>query len=124
MDMAVPAYIDVMQKIRKDIVSGALEPNQKLDSIKTLSERYNVNPNTMQKALVRLEKEGLLKSRRTAGKYITDNSLLIKSVRVTEARRIAEEFAEKMNRLQIQPEELKMLFSEPDLDKIIMQDIE
>lgn len=124
MDMAVPAYINVMQKIKKDIVSGTLEPNQKLDSIKLLSVQYNVNPNTVQKALVSLEKEGLLKSRRTAGKYITDNRLLIKSVRVTEAKKIAEEFAAKMNKLNIEPEELRMLFSEPNFEHITAQNEE
>ena len=76
MDKAIPAYINVMQQIKRDIVSGKLEPNQKLDSIKQLSEKYNINPNTMQKALAILEKEGLLRSRRTAGKYITDNNLI------------------------------------------------
>lgn len=113
--MKAPAYIDIMQKIRKEIISGKLEANQKLDSIKLLSKKYNVNPNTVQKALALLEQEGLLKTKRTAGKYVTDNTLLIKSIKITEAKRLTEEFTEKMNKLKMEENELRMLFFETEL---------
>ena len=119
MEKLVPAYMQIVEKIRKDIVSGVLEPNEKLDSIKTLSQIHNVNPNTMQKALNSLEKEGLLKTKRTAGKFITDNTLLIKSIRIREAKKITDEFVGKLDRLKISPEELKMIFSDVDFDHIV-----
>ena len=99
-----------------------LEPNEKLDSIKTLAQIHNVNPNTMQKALNSLEKEGLLKTKRTAGKFITDNTLLIKSIRIREAMQITDEFVGKLGRLKIEPAELKMIFSDIDFEHIINVD--
>lgn len=115
----VPAYMQVVKKIRKDIVCGVLEPNEKLDSIKTLSKIHNVNPNTMQKALNSLEREGLLKTKRTAGKYITDNTLLIKSIRIREAKQITDDFVGKLDRLKIEPKELKMIFSDVEFEHIV-----
>ena len=119
MELLVPAYMQVVEKMKKDIVSGALEPNQKLDSIKVLSQTHNVNPNTMQKALNSLEKEGLLKTKRTSGKFITDNTLLIRSVRIREAKQLTDEFVGKLDRLKIDPAELQMIFSDADFDHIV-----
>ena len=119
MELLVPAYMQVVEKMRKDIVSGVLEPNQKLDSIKVLSQIHNVNPNTMQKALNSLEKEGLLRTKRTSGKFITDNTLLIRSVRIREAKQVTDEFVGKLDRLKIAPEELQMIFSDADFNHIV-----
>ncbi|QAT44017.1 GntR family transcriptional regulator [Aminipila luticellarii] len=113
METTIPTYIKIMQTIRQEIVSGVLEPDQKMASIKELSGKYHVNPNTVQRALANLEEEGLVKSRRTAGKYVTDNRLLIKSVRCKEARKITEEFLSSLEQLGIHPDELVSLFSEP-----------
>ncbi|WP_312353111.1 GntR family transcriptional regulator [Aminipila sp.] len=113
----IPAYIRIMQTIRQEIFSGELEPNQKMNSIKDLSKKYKVNPNTVQRALANLEEEGLLRSNRTAGKYVTDNKLLIKSIRCKEARKVTEEFISSLENLGIHPDELVKLFSEPEMTK-------
>ncbi len=117
METMIPAYIRIMQTIRQEIFSGELEPNQKMNSIKDLSKKYKVNPNTVQRALANLEEEGLLRSNRTAGKYVTDNKLLIKSIRCKEARKVTEEFISSLENLGIHPDELVKLFSEPEMTK-------
>ncbi|MHC1723408.1 MAG: GntR family transcriptional regulator [Aminipila sp.] len=111
----LPTYIKIMQIIRQEIVSGVLEPNQKIDSIKELAKKYEVNPNTVQRALINLEEEGLLRSNRTAGKYVTDNKLLIKSIRYKEARKVTEQFISNLEHLGIHPDELVRLFAEPEM---------
>lgn len=110
MKTSLPTYIKIMKYIRQEIVSGVLEPNQKIDSIKELSKKYMVNPSTVQRALVKLEHEGLLRSNRTEGKYVTDNKILINSIRYKEARRITEEFITNLESLGIKPDELVKLF--------------
>jgi len=117
LETMIPAYIRIMQTIRQEIFSGELEPNQKMNSIKDLSKKYKVNPNTVQRALANLEEEGLLRSNRTAGKYVTDNKLLIKSIRCKEARKVTEEFISSLENLGIHPDELVKLFSEPEMTK-------
>lgn len=110
LETTLPTYIKIMKLIKQEIVSGNLEPNQKMDSIKKLSEIYKVNPNTIQRALATLEDEGLLWSKRTAGKYVTDNKLLIKSIRYREARRVTAEFISNLEALGIHADELTNLF--------------
>lgn len=117
METTLPTYIKIMQIIRQEIVSGILEPNQKIDSIKELAKKYKVNPNTIQRALVNLEEEGLLRSNRTAGKYVTDNKLLIKSIRYKQAKKVTEEFISNLEHLGIHPDELVRLFAEPELSR-------
>lgn len=115
MESTLPTYLKIVQLVKNDIITGVLEPNEKLASIKELSQKYDANPNTVQRALAFLEKDGLIKSRRTAGKYVTDNSLLIKSIRNKEARKVTEDFISNLEHLGIYPEELVKLFTDPEL---------
>ena len=52
MDISLPAYQQVTREIRREIITGKLEPSQKLESIKDLASRFAVNHNTVQRALV------------------------------------------------------------------------
>ena len=64
-----PIYIQLVELIRTDIVSGKYEKGSKLPSVRELALTMKVNPNTMQKALVELENEKLIYTERTNGKY-------------------------------------------------------
>lgn len=103
---SVPIYLQLMDFIRQDIISGVLEPGAKISSVRDLANRFGVNPNTMQKALVELEQEELLHAERTAGRFVTTNRLLIESIRFKEARKITEEFLRKMQELGYAEEEI------------------
>lgn len=68
-----PIYIQLVELIRIDIVSGKYEKGSKLPSVRELALTMKVNPNTMQKALVELENEKLIYTERTNGKYVTED---------------------------------------------------
>lgn len=68
-----PIYIQLVELIRIDIVSGKYEKGSKLPSVRKLALTMKVNPNTMQKALVELENEKLIYTERTNGKYVTED---------------------------------------------------
>ena len=76
-----PIYIQIVEKIRTQIVSGTLLQGQRLLSVRELALEYKVNPNTMQKALVELENEGLVYTERTNGKFVTSNKKLVQKVK-------------------------------------------
>ena len=57
---SVPIYLQLMNDIKLQIVSGQLQPGEKIASVRDLAMHYAVNPNTMQKALSELERENLL----------------------------------------------------------------
>ena len=68
-----PIYIQLVEMIRIEIVSGKFKKGQKIPSVRELALIMKVNPNTMQKALVELENEKLIYTERTNGKYVTED---------------------------------------------------
>ena len=76
-----PIYVQLVEKIRIEIVSGKLKAGERLMSVRELALAAKVNPNTMQKALVELEAEGLVYTERTNGKFVTDNKELIERIK-------------------------------------------
>ncbi len=71
---SAPIYTQLIGQIRAGIVSGALAPGERLPSVRDLAMEAGVNPNTMQRALTELERDGLVYSQRTSGRYVTGGS--------------------------------------------------
>ena len=59
-DNTKPIYLQIMEKIKLQIVSHELEPNQQLPTVRELASEAGVNPNTIQRALSDLEREQLV----------------------------------------------------------------
>ena len=76
-----PIYVQLVEKKRFEIISGRLKSGERLPSVRELAITARVNPNTMQKALVELEDEGLVYTERTNGKFVTENKELIEKMR-------------------------------------------
>ena len=62
-DNTKPIYLQIMEKIKLQIVSHELEPNQQLPTVRELASEAGVNPNTIQRALSDLEREGFVYSK-------------------------------------------------------------
>ena len=76
-----PVYIQLVEQLKVKIISGEIELDSKLDSVRSLAADAMVNRNTMQKALAELEREGFVYSKRTSGRFVTDNKELIEKER-------------------------------------------
>lgn len=76
-----PIYVQLVEKIRLEIISGKLKPGERILSVRELAITARVNPNTMQKALSELEDEGLIYTQRTNGKFVTENKELIEKIK-------------------------------------------
>ena len=68
----LPVYLQLMQQIKHQVVSGTLMPGDKLPSAKDLAVRLLINANTVSKAYTELEREGVVTSRRGSGTFIAD----------------------------------------------------
>ena len=66
----IPIYLQIVDDIKMQIMANKLKENDKVSSVRELALIYGVNPNTVQKALSELERESLVKTERTAGRYI------------------------------------------------------
>lgn len=100
-----PIYLQLMERIQQDIVSGVYHSGDKLPSVRDLAMDAAVNPNTMQKALSELERNGLVYSRRTSGRFITEDETMLKRLKDELASRHIQDFLEKMKQLGFQEDE-------------------
>ena len=77
LDSSRPIYLQIIERVQMDIITGRYQPGDKLPSVRDLAQEAAVNPNTMQKALSELERSGLIYSQRTSGRFITEDKELI-----------------------------------------------
>ena len=96
-----PIYIQLVEIIRVQIVSGKFQKGQKIPSVRELALTMKVNPNTMQKALVELENEKLIYTERTNGKYVTEDESLIEKVKKELAKEKVNNYLNSMNDIGI-----------------------
>ena len=104
-----PVYAQLVEIIGQKIIKNEFPPDSKLPSVRDLAAMAEVNPNTMQKALVELETEGLISSVRTTGKYVTEDVSLIESYKRKLAVKELGAFVGKMKDLGFKVEEIKQL---------------
>ncbi len=95
-DSSRPIYAQLVERLKAKILAGIYPPGGHLDSVRDLAAAAGVNPNTMQRALAQLETEGLVRTERTAGRYVTEDRALIEQLRAEAARNLTAEFLEKM----------------------------
>ena len=96
-----PIYIQLVEKIRIDIVSGKFKRGQRLPSVRELALMLKVNPNTMQKALAELENEKLIYTERTNGKYVTEDEKLIEKTKKNLAQEKVNNYLSSMENIGI-----------------------
>ncbi|MCI9378236.1 MAG: GntR family transcriptional regulator [Eubacterium sp.] len=100
-----PIFLQIIEIMQLSIVSGKYAPGDKLPSVRELATEAAVNPNTMQKALQELERSGLVYSKRTSGRFITEDLNMIEEIKSTLAREKIETFLQSMKSLGFDREE-------------------
>lgn len=104
-----PIYLQLMERIQRDIIAGVYQPGDKLPSVRDLALEAAVNPNTMQKALSELERSGLVYSQRTSGRFITEDTEMLTQMKKELATEHIQEFFQKMEQLGFSRAELLTL---------------
>ena len=105
----VPIYIQLIAQIQQQIVTGQLMPGDRLPSVRDLAAQAGVNPNTMQRALTELERLGLVRSQRTAGRFVTEDEAVIRALKEDLARTQIRDFLAGMAQLGFPLEEIVSL---------------
>ena len=110
-----PVYQQIMALIRGAVLRGELPPGGKIPSVRDLAAEAQVNPNTMQRAMTELEREGLLVSGGTSGRTVTDDPQVLEQMRNRTLEELARECAEKFMVFGITPAQAAQLLR--DLEK-------
>lgn len=98
-----PVYQQIMALIRGGILTGELSPGQKIPSVRDLAAQAQVNPNTVQRALTELEREGLLVSGGTSGRWVTEEETVLEEMKEQSILELARECAEKFRVFGLSP---------------------
>lgn len=112
LDSDRPIFMQIVERIQMDIISGRYSPGDKLPSVRELATEASVNPNTMQKAFAELERTGLVYTKRTSGRFITEDTEMIETLKTSLAREEITKFLEIMYQLGYKQEEILSLMNE------------
>ena len=114
-DEKSPIYLQIAYRVKLKIASKELSIGQQLLPVRELAQEAGVNPNTVQRAFQELEKEGLVYSARTSGRFVTEDEKLIDQKRHEIAQNLIKNFVTEM---------MTICFSSPKIKTIITDYIE
>jgi len=101
-----PIYAQLIEQLELKICSGVYALGSKMPSVRDLAQEASVNPNTMQRALTKLEEDGLLYTNRTSGRFITEDIKMVEQVKNKLAQEQVHAFLDKMKNLGFEQKEI------------------
>ena len=95
----IPIYLQVIERIKQDIVSGKLKPGEKLPSSREYSNELGINFNTVARVYKELEMEEIVFTKRGLGTFITESKEQIENLRYIMAKERISGFIDGMKQL-------------------------
>jgi DNA-binding transcriptional regulator YhcF (GntR family) len=95
----IPIYLQIVKEIKGAMISGKLKGGDRLPSVREIAEQYQVNPNTVQRVFMELDKQGLTYSERGIGTFVKDEPGLLEVLKNEEAARVVGSFIVEMQKL-------------------------
>lgn len=105
-DDKMPIYIQIMDRIKMDIVTQKLKANDKLPSVREMSSILKVNPNTLQRAYQELERLGIVYTQRGMGTFVGERDTMVDELKQEMAREVMDSFILRMKRLGFSEQEI------------------
>jgi GntR family transcriptional regulator len=88
----LPIYMQIVQQIKTSVAMGRLQPEDPLPSVRQLAVELAVNPNTVARAYLDLEIEGVIYKRQGAGTFVSSQGVRVSK---NERRKVLSELIEK-----------------------------
>ena len=109
-----PVSLQIARKLRIDILKGAYPVGTQFPTVRQLACDASVNPNTMQKALTILEGEGLLISKTTIGRFVTEDEAVLREALAASQKEYLESIAVGARALGITKSDVLKFFEESE----------
>lgn len=109
-----PVWQQLTEQLTLRILKGEYPPGSRLPAVREVAAQAGVNPNTMQRALTELERDGLVYSQRTTGRFVTEDQAMIASAKRSLAERHIQAFLEAMTHLGYDREEILTLLRQEE----------
>ena len=111
-DEKSPIYLQIAYRVKLKIASKELSMGQQLLPVREFAQEAGVNPNTVQRAFQELEKEGLVYSARTSGRFVTEDEKLIDQKRHEIAQSLMKNFVSEMTAIDFSSPEIKSIITD------------
>lgn len=111
-DPTRPIWMQLLTEFARRIVTNEWPPCSRIPGVRELAVEFGTNPNTIQRALTELEREGLCRSERTSGRFVTDDLATIADYRNQLASQFADEFIRAALGLVLTQEQSHTLITE------------
>lgn len=107
-----PIYMQIMDLIKRDIATKTFKEGEKLPSVREMSEKLKVNPNTTQRAYQELEREGYTFTQRGMGTFVTNDEEKIVTLKNEIAKDVIEGFIDGMRSIGFSKTQMLSILSE------------
>ena len=104
-DATRPIWLQVMNALEMDVVTGIRKPGEKLPGGRDLTLAFGINPNTAARVYQELEKTGLCETRRGMGTFVTGDERTIASAREALIAQTVKDFLWKMAQFGASPDD-------------------
>jgi GntR family transcriptional regulator len=111
-DLAEPIYLQIINEIKRAIVRGEIAPGDKIPSQREMAQKLKVNPNTVQRAYIEMERIHLVETLRGQGTFICCNLDLVNSIREQMAYEAVKAFIGEVLSLGLNHKEIQKLIEE------------
>lgn len=98
-DARIPIYLQIIEKIKKEITLGKLQKGEKLPSVRNMAGKLMVNVNTIQRVYQELEREGITFTQRGKGSFITEDEDVIYKIKDEMGNTLLKNFVKGMKEL-------------------------
>lgn len=93
----VPVYEQIIKQVEEQVLTGILKEGDKLPSVRSLSVKLSINPNTIQKAYTELDRRQLIITVPGKGSFISEKAIEVVGANsremMTELNKILRELA-------------------------------
>lgn len=109
----VPIYRQIIEQVKYQIATKVLKPHDELPSVRALSKQYLINPNTVVRAYLELERDGVIYKKRGMGTYVAEKDVSMSQREKLEiVQRLLDKALVQAAELGLNPAEMQQVFQE------------
>ena len=106
--------MQVVEDVKMKILCGDLHPGDKLESVREMAARLSVNPNTIQRAFLELERQGFIVTQRAVGRFVSEDNQFLEIYKQQRIRDTIQQFVEEMARYGMKPKDVIAYLTEQE----------
>ena len=111
-----PIYLQIMDFIKMDIVTGKLKSKNKLPSVREMATNLKVNPNTLQRSYQELERLGIVYTQRGMGTFVGEEKNMVDDLKTEMAKEVIDSFILRMKSLGFNSNEIIKFVSKETME--------